>query len=288
MYAEPAILIVDDEEESLWSVPYTISGDDVEFGEPVQIKVQYVEEESGKVAAARMSAALNIVNANELLDVTAEQVYEKAALSRPDDRKPPKEAKMGLDTPALRERLGLTAEQLPDDATEEQINAAIAAKPEPAVADEKPDDKPELEAETETAPATTAASSTVTVDREAWEATQRTQAELKADLETRTKATRDEKVNAAAKAGKFPPSRKEHYVKLMEADPEGTEALLDSMEPGVIPVNETEFGSADADGTGGAATSAAYDESWLTDSERARVKAAREGDSKTPRLVLEG
>jgi hypothetical protein len=293
MYADPQILIVDDEEESLWSVPYEIKGDDVEFGEPVQIKVQYVEEESGKVAAARMSAAQTLVSGNKALGVEAEQVYDKAATSRPEDRKPRKEqATMGIDIAALRERTGLTAEQLPDDATEEQVNAALSAPAAPeggaGEQEEHEEDAPAGAGESEEQPAgAAAASSTVTVDREAWEESQRTQAALKADLDKRTAESRESKVTAAIKAGKIPRSRKDHYVQLMTADPKGTEELLDKMEANVIPVDET---GVDADPAAPSAEAGTgYDTAWLTDAERARVEAARGNASgERSRLVLEG
>lgn len=292
-YVDPAILIVDDEDEGLlWSVPYTIKGDEVEFGDPVEIKVQYVEKDGGKVAAARMSAAQQLVAGSEVLGVEAEQVYEKAALSRPNDRKRAKEtATMGLDIAALRERTGLTAEQLPDDATEEQINTALSAPaPEAAPPGEE---KPEPEAAPAgEAPAGGAAAEagaggpTITVDRTAWENTQATIAELKTDRDTRVKASREDAVRLAIKDGKIPPSRKEHYVKLMTADPEGTTELLSSLEA-VIPVEQREVGVGD-DTEASKAASSDYDISLLTDSERSRVEAARAGQTlATPRLVSE-
>lgn len=289
VYVDPQVLIVDDDEESLWSVPYSVSGDTVEFGEPVQIKVQYVEEESGKVAA---SVVQGIVPDKE---IEIGRQYTKAA-SRPENRT--KETKaMGIDIAALRERTGLTAEQLPDDANEEQINSALSA---PA-AEEEPAPQGEPGGETvpgEGAPATpapdanpsdgaTAQSETITVDRAAWDESQRTQAALAADLSKRNKEARVGKVVAAIKAGKIPPSRKEHYTKLMEADPEGTAELLDSMEA-VLPVDQGELGVGDDSDVAKAATSD-YDLGWLTDVERERVEAARAGSKlPTPRIVLEG
>jgi hypothetical protein len=289
VYVDPPLLIVDDDEEGLWSVPYSVKGDSVEFGDPVSIKVQYVEEESGKVAASQVTA-------------TGRQ-YAKAA-SRPSDRTTKKEAvKMGLDITALRERTGLTVEQLPDDASEEQINAALSAPPAPK------DDPAAPEGAAGEAPAAgdggegagadgagggegaaasaSAAGGTVTVDRAAWDQQQATIKRLESDLDTRVAASRDTVVAQAIKDGKIPPSRREHYVKLMGTDPEGTTELLAGLEPGVIPTSQREMGLADTPGSEGAEASAAYDPSWLSDSERARVEAARAG-SQTSRLVMEG
>lgn len=55
---------------------------------------------------------------------------------------------------------------------------------------------------------------------------------------------RDSAIQAAVRAGKIPKSRVEHYATAWKADPEGTKALLDSLEAGLIPVDE-EKGSAD-------------------------------------------
>ncbi|HSV41495.1 MAG TPA: head maturation protease, ClpP-related [Nocardioidaceae bacterium] len=50
---------------------------------------------------------------------------------------------------------------------------------------------------------------------------------------------RDRDIDAAIAAGKTTPARREHWVKSYLADPEGTQALLASLEPGLaVPLNE--------------------------------------------------
>lgn len=49
---------------------------------------------------------------------------------------------------------------------------------------------------------------------------------------------RDRTISAAIGAGKIPPARREHYATAWAADPEGTETLLASLEPGLVPVAE--------------------------------------------------
>ena len=49
---------------------------------------------------------------------------------------------------------------------------------------------------------------------------------------------RDRAVEAAIKAGKTTPARREHWIKSWQADPEGTRTLLESLEPGLVPVAE--------------------------------------------------
>lgn len=45
-------------------------------------------------------------------------------------------------------------------------------------------------------------------------------------------------VDQAIRDGKFPPSRRQHYERLMETDPVGTRQLLGRMPAGLLPVGE--------------------------------------------------
>lgn len=76
MFVNPSIIIAYDEDENkLFAVPYSASKSAVEFGEPVEVFMQYVESESGKVAAQRA--------ARDALLLGADIVYHTAAESRP-------------------------------------------------------------------------------------------------------------------------------------------------------------------------------------------------------------
>lgn len=55
---------------------------------------------------------------------------------------------------------------------------------------------------------------------------------------TLAEQNRDGKITAAIKEGKFAVGRREHYEKAWDADAEGTEALIASLAPGLIPVSE--------------------------------------------------
>lgn len=77
MFVNPSIIIALDEDSSkLYAVPYSVSKDSVEFGEPVEVFQQYVETDSGKVAAQKA--------AHEAFLLGADIVYQTAAESRPD------------------------------------------------------------------------------------------------------------------------------------------------------------------------------------------------------------
>ena len=58
----------------------------------------------------------------------------------------------------------------------------------------------------------------------------------RAALEAQETAAREARVDAAVKAGKIPPARREHWINALKADEEGAGAVLDSLEPGLIPL----------------------------------------------------
>lgn len=284
VYVEPGIIIADGDTDALYAVPYTASGDsEVEFGDPVEVFTQFVEKDSGKVAASKSGAFNSIVN--HYNGHTADAKYDSAENSRLDNR--PKEVKMGIDIPALRERLSLTAEQLPDDADEATVNAVLANPP----STEETPDAPAAEETTETdapegAPVAIAAERGVVVDKDTLAELQRNAA---AGVEARNEqlsASRTAYVDKAVKAGKFPPSARDAYLAQLSKGGEiekQTREFIDTLAENTVPVTET--------GTAGdaeqVAASAGYDEAWLSPAERARVEAARQGQSVPTRVIVE-
>lgn len=96
-------------------------------------------------------------------------------------------------------------------------------------------------------------------------------------------ARRTRVVDDAIRAGRIPPARRAHYSQLMDADEEGTTALLASLEAGVVPVGD-EVGSGNTDE---ALDGSSYPEEWLSDEERRRITAARSGQPLNNRVVSE-
>lgn len=79
MFINPSIIIAYDEDAgTMYAVPYSASKDSVEFGEPTEVFMQYVESDSGKVAAQRATLEALLIGANI--------VYHTAAESRPEVR----------------------------------------------------------------------------------------------------------------------------------------------------------------------------------------------------------
>jgi hypothetical protein len=294
VYVDPPILIVDDDEGGLWSVPYSVAGDSAEFGEPIQVITQYVEKDSGKVAASKPH--------------TVGHQYTKAE-SRPADRqRPNKEAQMArvsasIDVSALRSRLGLTEDQLPDDATEDQINEALTTpapgtSPDPAVTahpDQPEAGTPEAGALQPGEPSEGGANrgslgpgqqddvnaSGRVVDAETLAQLQRDAA---AGREARAEQLRVERtafVSAAVSDGRIPPTRRDHYLTLMERDDAGTREFLNSLTPGAsVPTGELGHGeSVDA-------SASEYIDTHLSPEERNRIALARQGQSSPDNRII--
>lgn len=79
MFINPSIIIAYDEDNNtMYAVPYSTSKNSVEFGEPAEVFMQYVETDSGKVAAQRAAVEAFLLGANI--------VYHTAAESRPQER----------------------------------------------------------------------------------------------------------------------------------------------------------------------------------------------------------
>lgn len=187
---------------------------------------------------------------------------------------------LSISLAALRERFGLTAEQLPDNATDEQIQKLFAAPTTPAtppaaVVPPEPtrEDEPVVQSVRDVL-----ASGAVDprlhggmiVDAEMWANTQTELAVVREDREKRQHKEDVDFLAAACRKGKLPPSRVDHYMKLMKADREGTVAFIDDL-PEALPIHE--YGSmGDMDEVMKASE---YPEIWLAPGERRRISLAR-------------
>lgn len=239
LYVSPTVVIADDDEGGYWSVPYTVSGDTVTWGEPVQVKRQYVEVEGGKVAASATAR-------------TTPVVFASAALSRPTDRVRAAKTEGASMTDehrkTLASKLGLAA-----DATVEQINAklqedALADEPE---ADETPDEGDETPETDETSDDPESPQGVV-VDQAALAALREDARLGREAREEQLSTERKAYVAAAVKAGKFPPTSVPSYLAQLERGGEvekATRQFIDKLAAGVVPV--TELGHAPEPGAQG-------------------------------------
>jgi ATP-dependent Clp endopeptidase proteolytic subunit ClpP len=176
---------------------------------------------------------------------------------------------------------------LPEDATQEQIDSALdalvdsskettteASKDASTDAETKSESTTqESESQTETKTAENS-TGTVSVDEEVFK-TMKAQLEAltektnKQDEEKRI-ATRDSLVSACIKDGRIPPARAEHYKNLFDLDAEGTTERLNSLEKGLIPVKEIGH----SEDVQNKADESSYDTNLLSHQERKRLVAA--------------
>jgi hypothetical protein len=234
---DPNELIVDDDDGGLYRIPFELEGEDVKFNDPIPVKINYVDAPEEQVAAGRMLAA----------------VYTQ----RPQRKEDPV---TDVDLTLLRKVLGLK-----EDATEEQVKAALKLRgetpPAEPPAEPAPEGEPEPEEEPEEqpeeAPASVAAS-TVTIDKATLADLQRRAGLGEKAFESQRIAARDDFLASALAAGKLPPSRLTHWTEAWETEyrvhgnADGIKATIEQMPAGLIPVSQvggqpfTEGGSTEA------------------------------------------
>jgi peptidoglycan hydrolase-like protein with peptidoglycan-binding domain len=151
----------------------------------------------------------------------------------PEAEEPPTPEETGMDPAKIREALGLSA-----DASDEEVTSTLTAAgyvpaaPEPVAA-----------ARTADAPGT------MRIDASAWQEREERIHRLEAAIAKQRENERDDVIAKAVKAGKFAPSRKQHWARVWDADPEGTRELIASLQSNVIPTAELGFadGETEAD-----------------------------------------
>lgn len=269
---DPMQAIVEDEDAGqLYRIPYSTDGTNVTWGTPVAVEIHYVDIATPLAASAAPCT-----------------FYASAADSRPAERSK-------MDPKQLRSDLGLA-----EDASDADVTAklkelqAAASSPRGETEGEPAPDGGEGTPAPAPAPAppgtetgapqgatSTAASSApaipegmVLVDKDALDGIRAGASRADELWKDKEKNERDTAITAAVKEGKFPRARIEHYAKMWDADKEGTKALLASMEPGMIPVDEV-GGHGSPEGEAGATE--AYPLDWLSPQERRVVEANAAG-----------
>lgn len=150
----------------------------------------------------------------------------------------------------MRQTLGLT-----EDADEATITAALveahreAAEAVAGSAATTPPAQPTPAAgstETPTPPAAAPAAGptpgTMVIDVSAWDAIQERTKRLEVADAKRRREERDTVIDQAVRDGKFPVARKDHWVRLWDADPEGTRNVIDGLTKNVVPIDEVGHG----------------------------------------------
>jgi hypothetical protein len=143
----------------------------------------------------------------------------------------------GMDPVKIREALGLDPDASDDEVKAAMLTAAGVAPqstppPEPVQAslfEPAPPKPPAAKPEPEMA-------GTMRVDASAWQAAQDRIKRLEAAEDRHRVAERDQIIAKAVQDGKFAPSRRDHWVRLWDADPEGARQAIEGLAKNVIPV----------------------------------------------------
>ena len=209
------------------------------WDDPIEVKQQFVAAEGGQVVI-KSSAGLQEFK-------TSIATYDSAETSRPADRQrvttstdEPKENPVKPEIiKQIRELHGISAEVLPDDASDEQIQTALASVKKP---EEKKDDAPAPTPTSTAKPDDDAP--TVEVSRDVLTGMQQQIADLEADKKKREETAASERIQTKAseglRKGKFSKKeRDEFWIPLLEVDYEKTAARIDALPENKIPVEQT-------------------------------------------------
>jgi hypothetical protein len=256
---DPAEVIADDDEGNLWRVPFATDGEEeIDFQEPERVREVYVpvatdagERELHRTAIPKPGQRVLATNLGRPAKDAPAAVQGAAGRSEPNEEEaivPPTTL-----TPEQFSRL----RDLPEDATEDQINAALASET-PETPDEQPESPEQTpggepdggeEAQPDEQPAASVAAERGTVvDRDAFA---QLQADAKAGQEARQEqlaAERTQLIETAVSKGKFPRSAAASYRAQLDKGGEieaQTRAFIEGLPENTIPVEET-GGSADA------------------------------------------
>jgi hypothetical protein len=275
---DPNELIVDDDEGGLYRVPYDASGAEVTFGDVRQVEIKYVN-----ASQARDPDARGLLGHMLTRDSKVVASWDQRAESRPDSETQEASSVNPEIIKALRARLGLSEEQLPDDATEEQVQAVLAdggTQPPTPKPGTPPGDTPlpdqvpgapgpgSLETQTPEPVAASAAlpEGMVAVPAEAWGQMQSQVQDIAAARATEQTESDVRLVSEALRAGKIFPAQREYYEgKIKDANTrEAFRHLLTAsvaeggLAPGIVPLE-----ARGQDPGGAEANQEAYPAEWL-------------------------
>jgi ATP-dependent protease ClpP protease subunit len=161
----------------------------------------------------------------------------------------------GVDPAKIREALGLAADASDDQVKEALVSAGFTAQPNPPT-DQAPASVTDSATSADPAPRPDPApkadlvhaAGTMTIDVAAWQEREERIKRLEAVDARRRRDERDQVIANAVQDGKFPVSRKEHWVRLWDADPEGTREVINGLTKNVVPVDALGYDT-DRDGT---------------------------------------
>jgi hypothetical protein len=263
MQLEPLQLIVMDDDKAVRSrIPIVVGDGDgadaVSFGDPVSVVVRYDDVAASAAASAprpgrtvryasRAESRPPLTPAQRMAEVAAATARQKTSPSAvaAGASSTTEGAGMSTDPAKLREGLGLAP-----DSSDEELNAALLAASGAGTSTTAPTTAPASTtsttpeapaAEPVAAAATPRAAGTMVIDASAWDEREARIKRLETEAAKRARDERDQVIASAVQEGKFAPNRKEHWVRLWDADPEGTRQVIAGLQKNVIPVESLGF-----------------------------------------------
>lgn len=312
IYLDPNELIVDDDDGSLWRVPFTISGDTVEFTDPQEVRVQYVDASSGRIRRQlALTASRGALTASY---ASRGESRQSVTNSNGEDIMTPEQlAALGLPTNATRAQIHArlitlaseTDPSIPEDDDGEDDGETPPETPATPATPAAPEGEPETPTTppAPSAPATTAGGIDPSVLQQLQQAglsvvpsstldsIQRDAATGAAHARQSAEERRESLIASAIREGRIRSGDAPTYRNMFAATATAqlAETLLTAsveqggLRPGMVPVEER--GEIPAGDAGSSELSAAtYDDSWLTPAERQRRDAVAAGTF-TPPLI---
>lgn len=281
MQLAPNTLIVDDDNGELWRVPFEVEGDAVTFGDAEQVKIQYVTASQATNPEMR-GLVVNMLTRDQKVIAS----WDQRAASRPESTNQEDPGMTPEQIRLLRERLNLTEDQLPDNASQEQIDAALRGEAQPDPGDgnqpnegdpnENPGADPGVGNQPATPPAegspeaiaaaraTLEAAGMVAVPAEGWQQVQANAAAGARVAEQTEQQRREGIIASAIQEGRIAPAQRANFRTMFERDAQGAETLLTAaVEKGGLMPNTIPVTARGADPSVESMNTEAYPTSWL-------------------------
>jgi hypothetical protein len=247
------LIVCDDSTGKYYRVGVNLDGDGFTFDDAVEVAVQYADVPAGAKVAARaaltwasrdvsrqgMPTAAPASPAPKVTPAQAAQRIHNAPVAGQANGPTNKEGP-AMDPAKIREALGLTAE-----APDTEVQAALAAAglaPATAPGDPAPP-TPSGDATADPAlppvvpqPVNASSGDAILLDPVQYNALRVSAARGEEAWRKMREAECGAVLDAAIKAGKFPPARREHYERLWASDPDGTKDMVEKLAANVIPV----------------------------------------------------
>lgn len=239
---EQQLIVVDDTSGTRSRIPVIVGDGDgeaaVSFGAAVPVVIRYEDAPAAVAAqtAIRFSREQSRAGEPKTPEPAPAARTESAAAAAARIHNAPVRG-AGMDPAKIREALGLQPGASDDEVRTALSSAGLASAP--AVT---PEPEPAAEPLAPVVAASPAATADAVILDPAQYSALRQQAMRGDEAWRKLRENECEQVlDAAVKAGKFPPARREHWKTLWAADPDGTKQTIDKLASNVIPVSASGY-----------------------------------------------